>query len=135
MVANTTAVFAAQFEYIENARRASDGRIIGARWAWRLICVKNGEPPRRAYMRPTETPMDMEEKNQELSMVLSTVIPIAAVALVGILLYAFLPFWLFIVAIVVIAVVAAVPKTRYAVINAFKPPPDPDTNSTEQAKK
>ena len=69
--------------------------------------------------------MGLEGKDEELSILLKTVIPLAAVSLLGLVLYALLPFWLFVVAIVIIAVVAAVPKTRNAIINAFKPPPDP----------
>ena len=80
--------------------------------------------------------MDMEEKNQELSMLMTTVVPIAAVALIGLLLYSFLPFWLFIVVTAILAIVALVPKLRNGVINALKPPADAeDTKSTQQPDK
>jgi hypothetical protein len=62
--------------------------------------------------------------DDELSMLLKTVIPLAAAALVLLLLYSFLPLWLFITVVIVAAAVAAIPKTRNAVINALKPPAD-----------
>ena len=75
--------------------------------------------------------------DEELSMVLKTVIPIAAVALVLLLLYSFLPLWLFIITVAVVAVVAAVPKFRNAVMQALKPPAEagPDAASTEKKEK
>jgi hypothetical protein len=72
----------------------------------------------------------MDDKNEELSMVLGTVVPIAVVGLLGLVLYAFLPFWLFIATLVVIAVVAAIPKSRNAVINSLKSPPDSASTAT-----
>ena len=58
--------------------------------------------------------------DDELSMLLKTVIPLAAAALVLLLLYSFLPLWLFAIVAVAAAVVAAIPKTRNAVKNALK---------------
>jgi membrane protein implicated in regulation of membrane protease activity len=62
--------------------------------------------------------------DNELAMLLKTVIPIAAVALGLLLLYSFLPLWLFVTVVVVALAVAASPKARAAVKRALAPPDD-----------
>ena len=67
--------------------------------------------------------------DDELSMLLRTVIPIAAVALISLILYWLLPFWLFVVAVVAILAVAASSKARAAIKNALMPPPEVESQA------
>ena len=75
--------------------------------------------------------------DEELSMILKTIVPLAAVSLVLLLLYSFLPLWLFVTVVVVALAVAASPKARAAIKNALAAPPDvkPGSPPPESAEK
>ena len=68
--------------------------------------------------------------DEELSMLLKTVIPLAAVILGLLVLYWLLPLWLFATVVVVGLGVAASPKARAAIKKALQPPPDVETDAT-----
>ena len=67
--------------------------------------------------------------NDELAMLLKTVIPLAAVSLALLVLYSYLPLWMFVVVLVATAGVAASPKARTAIKNALAPPADPQSGN------
>ena len=69
--------------------------------------------------------MNMDD---QLEMLLKTVIPIAGVALALGLMFWLLPMWLVGVLVVVALAVVSNPKARSAIKKALAPPPDVDSN-------
>ncbi len=69
--------------------------------------------------------MNMDD---QLDMLLKTVIPIAGVALALGLMFWLLPMWLVGVLVVVALAVVSNPKARSAIKKALAPPPDVDSN-------
>ena len=66
--------------------------------------------------------------DDQLEMLLKTVIPIAGVALALGLMFWLLPMWLVGVLVVVALAVVSNPKARSAIKKALAPPPDVDSN-------